>query len=83
MVEFSDFSEASLRKAFPDNANRLKWRAAVRLHIGLREAEDRSVLLDVDLGADLFLLQLGDARVLWELRPDGGKTIWKVTHRRR
>jgi hypothetical protein len=77
MVEFAELAEKGLGKAFEVRTD--AWRASIQLHLGLAEAVSRSFVIKTELNAELYLLPLGQARVLWELRPGGEKIVWSVT----
>ena len=79
MVAFSELALTGLQRA-PGGGDRAKaWRSAIALFLLQPAAIEKSFQMRTNLMAELYLLPLGEARVYWEQRSDGSRTVWSVT----
>jgi hypothetical protein len=77
MVAFSELAEACLARSTVSEEQRLALRHSIALHPAHPDAWEKSVQLPV-LDGRLYVCALWKARATWELKPDGGVTIWSI-----
>ena len=77
-ARLSELAERGLLRAFGETEKAMAYRHAIRLHPSHREVEDRSIRLPVSIEVPLYVLFLGEARVMWEARQPEN-LVWSVS----
>jgi hypothetical protein len=78
MVAFSELAEAGLARSTESEEQRLALRHSIALHLAYPDAWEKSVQLPV-LDGRPYVYALWKVRATWELKPDGGVTIWSIS----